>query len=60
MLTRLKNWVQARRERNRERVAHDYGSLSKQERREVARLRDEHTGFMPDDSTRDFGSRPGI
>jgi hypothetical protein len=60
MLTRLKNWVQASRERKRERVADDYGSLSKQEREHVKRLRDEHSGMATDvHPDRDFGSRPG-
>jgi len=60
MLTRLKNWVQASRERKREPGAADYGSLSKQEQEEVRRLREEHTGALtshhPD---RELGSRPG-
>ena len=59
MLRRLKNWVQASRARKHERVAADYGSLSKQEKREVERLHSEHTGLFPDMSDRDTGSRPG-
>jgi hypothetical protein len=59
MLTRLRNWVQASRERKRERVAADYGSLSKQEQEEVNRLRGEHSGAGTISPDRDFGSRPG-
>ena len=60
MLTRLKNWVQASRERKRERVAADYGSLSKQEQEELKRLREEHSGLGTDiHPDRDFGSRSG-
>ena len=58
--TRLKNWVQASREHKRERVATDYGSLSKQEQEEVRRLREEHTGIATGThADREFGSRPG-
>lgn len=59
MLARLKNWVQAYRERKRERVAGDYGFLSKQEQEEVNRLRGEHSGVGTISPDRDFGSRPG-
>jgi hypothetical protein len=44
MLTRLKNWVQASRERKREKMERDYGSLNKQEREHVERSRQ---GFEP-------------
>ena len=43
MFTRLKKRVQASRERKREQVARDLGSLSKQEREDVRRLGDEHS-----------------
>jgi hypothetical protein len=61
MLTRLKKWVQASRERKRERIAADYGSLSKQEQEEVRRLRQEHHPGMGADIApdRDFINRPG-
>jgi len=47
MLRRLKNWVRASRERERERIAADEGSLSTHEQEEVKRLRDEHSSPLP-------------
>jgi hypothetical protein len=56
----LLNWIRASRQRKRERLADERGYLSDQEKREVDRLRAEHTGFGTDiHPDRDFGGRPG-
>ena len=60
MLARLKNWVQASRERKRERIANRREYLSEQEKQEIDRLREEHSLLGRDISPdRDFGNRPG-
>jgi hypothetical protein len=60
MFARLKTWFGRTRQRKRERVAAEYGSLSKEEQREVQRLREEHRGTFRDVSPdREFGNRPG-
>jgi hypothetical protein len=60
MFAKLKTWLAESRQRKRDRAAADYGSLGKEEQREVQRLREEHRGthgeLSPD---RDFGNRPG-
>jgi hypothetical protein len=60
MITRLKTWFGRPRQRKREQVAAEYGSLNKQEQLEVQRLREEHRGTFRDVSPdREFGNRPG-
>jgi len=49
MFTRFKKWLEASRERKRERAERDYGGLSKQEREDV---RSRNPGFVPDHDSR--------
>jgi hypothetical protein len=55
----LLNWIRASRQRKRERLADERAHLSDQEKREVDRLRGEHSGIGTTSPDRDLGSRPG-
>jgi len=55
----LLNRIRAFRRRKRERLADERAHLSDQEKREVDRLRGEHSGIGTTSPDRDVGSRPG-
>jgi hypothetical protein len=55
----LLNRIRASRQRKRERLADERAHLSDQEKREVDRLRGEHSGMGSTSADRDLGSRPG-
>jgi hypothetical protein len=58
-MPRLLNWIRASLQRKRERLADERAHLSDQEKREVDRLRGEHSGMGSTSADRDLGSRPG-
>lgn len=55
----LPNRIRASRQKKRERLADERAHLSDHEKREVDRLRGEHSGMGTTSPDRDLGSRPG-